>query len=436
MNKILYVVHCVDTEGPLNEKLNATFERLHSLFGIEIEPTLENLDAIQKQELPLNGHEKAVAECFSPELLKYNRNWDELDLMLKDMLSPEFRNRYVDDYGNGWKFSWHIMDHMGIFDNPREKDLGYGKIFRHYREILKKNDSNSDEINWHFHPLSLTRKSTHAATSYLNNYDVLTEILCRRIIEDNWFPTVHRPGFHSERPDSHAFLEQWIPFDYANQYIKKETDQPDAIEGRFGDWNRSPSTWRGYHPSHDDYQERGFCKRVIFRCLNVGTRFRLLSKEHVAEAFSEAEEYGSAILAFANHDFRDMRPDVREVFELLTNVKSRFPNVKIKFAGAEEASIMHLGYMNKIPPKLNVNLNENRLIIELEDGEIFGPQPFLAIKNKNNAFFHDNLDVLVPKKKWAYIFDDQTLAISSVCTIGIGTAGLYGQYFTKNIKID
>ena len=65
MDKILYVVHCVDTEGPLNEKIDATFERLKSLFGIELEPTLKNLDAIQKQELNFNGAEKDVSDCFS-----------------------------------------------------------------------------------------------------------------------------------------------------------------------------------------------------------------------------------------------------------------------------------------------------------------------------------------------------------------------------------
>ena len=430
MDKILYVVHCVDTEGPLNEKIDATFERLKSLFGIELEPTLKNLDAIQKQELNFNGAEKDVSDCFSPELLKYNRNWDEIDVMLKEMLSPEFRNKYLDNFGNGWKYSWHCMDHMGIYDNPREKDIGYGKIFKHYKEILKEYNCNSDEINWHFHPLSLTRKSTHAATSYLNNYDILIEILCRRIIEDDWFPTVNRPGFHSERPDSHAFLEQWIPFDYANQYINEKAEQPDAMGGRFGDWTRSPSTWRGYNPSHDDYQKRGLCKRVIFRCLNVGTRFRLLSRVHVEEAFSEAQEQGSAILAFANHDFREMRPDIEAVCELLESTKSKYPDVKIKFAGAEEAAILHFDYSNKTPPKLNAKLHGNRLIVELLEGDIFGPQPYLAIETKDNKFYHDNFDFHIPNKSWSYIFDDQTITISSISRIGVAAAGKYGKFHT------
>ena len=38
--KVLYIVHCIDTEGPLNETLDATFERLESIFDIKITPTM------------------------------------------------------------------------------------------------------------------------------------------------------------------------------------------------------------------------------------------------------------------------------------------------------------------------------------------------------------------------------------------------------------
>ena len=56
-----------------------------------------------------------------------------------------------------------------------------------------------------------------SATSYSNSTDVLYEIITRRIIDNNWFPTVNRAGFHTVRRDSSVFLEEWIPFDYSNQ---------------------------------------------------------------------------------------------------------------------------------------------------------------------------------------------------------------------------
>ena len=428
VEKILYVVHCVDTEGPLDETLDATFDRLESLFDIRLPATKDNLLKIQNLEFDFSGQEQAIANCFTPELLNYNSTWIKIEKMLDEILSDSFRLQSPDSYGKGWVYSWHCMDHMGFTSNPRNKDYGYGKIFGFYKSKLLELGDTSDEINWHFHPLSITRNPTHGATSYVNSYDVLIEIICRRILEDNWFPVVHRPGFHSERPDSHAFLEQWIPYDYANQFCEEDQDQPDANRGRFGDWGRSPSTWRGYHPSHDDYQELGKCRRLIFRCLNVGTRMRGLRREHVREAFIEANSKGSAILAFANHDWRDMKPDIKYVQQLLHDIKAEYPDVLIRYAGAEEAAMAINGYLDKTHIELHLKLLENRIIVEVLKGEIFGPQPFLAIKSIAGIYYHDNLDVILPGKKWSYVLDEQTIPLTDIQMIGVASAGKFGKF--------
>ena len=44
---VLHIVHCIDTEGPLDEDIQATFERLDYIFGIKLKPTRENLIALQ-----------------------------------------------------------------------------------------------------------------------------------------------------------------------------------------------------------------------------------------------------------------------------------------------------------------------------------------------------------------------------------------------------
>ena len=434
-SKTLYVVHCIDTEGPLNETLDATFERLQFIFALNFEPSADTLYKLQNKLIPLDGREDAVARCIAPELLQYNRDWVMLDLMLDDLLSEQFRNRQPDDFGNGWKFSWHCMDHVGLNANPRYKAYGYGNIYRYYKSKLRQTRSHQDELNWHFHPLSLTKQPLHAATSYANNYSDLLQIICRRVIDDRWFPVVNRPGFHSERPDSHAFLEQWLPFDYANQFFEGDENQLDMSDGRFGDWRRAPASWRGYHPSHDDYQLPGQCRRKIFRCLNVGTRLRLLNENHVHEAFAEADQCGAAILAFADHDYRDIRPDVIAVQEMLSAVKGQYPDVKVKYAGAEEAAIALEEGEAFTAPELDVELVGRKLVVTLTGGQTFGPQPFLAIKNHEKNYYHDNLDVIEPRKSWSYIFDEYTMDLKSVEQIGVATAGAKGGYCVKIIDL-
>ncbi len=437
---VLHVVHAIDTEGPLDEDLDATFHRIGELFGVWLPPSRETLGKLQKGAIPLDGIEGSVARAVAPALLNYNRTWADIRSMLDEALSKQFRRELVDDFGEGWVYSWHCVDHMGFGENPRHKDLGYGNVFRFYRRTLNETCSDRDELNWHFHPLSITRNPLAAATSYLNSMDLLLQIWCRRIIDDNWFPTTNRPGFHAERADAHLFLEQWLPFDYANQATDEDdTAQRDTQLGRFGDWRRAPRSWLGYHPSHDDYQRAGECRRWIFRCLNVGTRLRLLQEAHLLEAFREASSQGSAIVAFADHDYRDIRADVRYVRDLLAKVRPAFPGVRVKFSGAHEAACAHAAVMepetNRSPPDFSIELNNNRLHVRMLRGRLMGSQPFLAIKTKSGAYHHDNFDILTPDSHWTYVFDGQTIPIEAIDAIGVGAAGRAGHSVVKRFAL-
>lgn len=435
-NNTLHIVHCIDTEGPMIESLAATFRRVESAFGLRLTANSETLVKLQNRKLDLQGREDAVGRMVAPDLLAYNTDLGAIQRMLDDLLSEKFRNRMLDDSGKGWVYSWHCMDHMGYADNPRHKDVGYGNVFRFYRNALEESCSKQDELNWHFHPVSITGNPLNTATSYTNSYALLNQILCRRILEDSWFPVVNRPGFHAERPDSHAFLEQWIPFDYANQAYENEGDQPDFIGGRFGDWRRAPHTWRGYHPDYHDYQSPGSCRRMIFRCLNMGSRLRMLTVSHVHQAFVEAREYGGAILAFSDHDYRDIRPDVEAVRDMIAEVRKNFPDVSIRFSGAEEAARDLLDVGAEPSPELSLRLDGNRLVVKAEKGDIFGSQPFLALKSREGRVFHDNLDAQVPGRLWTYTLDDQTLLPSALTVAGVGTAGRHGGFHVACLEIN
>lgn len=426
--KILHIVHCIDTEGPLDETLKSTFDRVNSTFGLKLKPSLNNLKKLQMEKIKFGGLEKNISNFVSKSNLNYNRNLNMLRKMHKNILSEKFRKTVTDDFGNGWVYSWHCVDHIGFKTNPRKKIYGYGKIFRFYKKLLKNNSCKNDEINWHFHPKSIKSNPTANATSYYNSIKEINSIISRRIIEDNWFPVVNRPGFHSIRPDSHLFLEQWIPYDYANQYYETKNDQKDLDHGRFGDWTRAPKSWIGYHPSIHDYQIKGNCRRKIFRCLNVGTRHKILKKRHINQAFSDAKIYKKAILCIVNHDYRDMTSDVLNTMKLIKEVKKKYKDVKVKYSGAEEAAT-DLENKRKKTFQFKLKIKLNRLIIEKKgEGKLFGSQPFLSIKSKKNQYFHDNLDIVKKDKIWSYVFDFQTINLNEVKSIGVGSAGRYGGF--------
>ncbi len=433
--KILHIVHCIDTEGPLNETLKSTFERIHDTFGVKINPSKSNLTKLQNQKIKIGGIEKNISNFVNKNNLNYITNLSLLKKMLNKILSKKFRKIIPDDFGNGWVYSWHCVDHIGFKKNPRKKIYGYGKIFRFYKKILKEKNCKNDEINWHFHPKSLTAHPTSNATSYNNSMRELVYIISRRIIEDDWFPVVNRPGFHAIRPDSHLFLEQWIPYDYSNQFYEEENDQKDLDHGRFGDWSRSPRSWTGYNPSLHDYQIKGNCKRKIFRCLNVGTRHKIMKKIHIEQAFRDAKKYNKAILCIVNHDYRDMTDDIINAMKSIQEVKKQYKGIKVKYSGAEEAAF---DLENKKRKKFGFKLiiKNNRLIIKkYGNGELYGSQPFLAIKTKKNEFFHDNLDIIKKDKIWSYIFDFQTIELDKIKIIGVGSAGRYGNFEIAKKKL-
>ena len=440
-DKRLYIVHCIDTEGPLYESLEATFERLEKILGFKLEPSQETLDQLRRKELDLGGREEIASLVVSEPLLHYNDTWDKLDAMLDDMLSEAYRFKYADAWGEPWIYNWFIVDHVGYEVNPRRRDIGYHNIFDHYRRRLKSLPVPRDEVHWHFHPMSTYKEAHICATSFLRSPHLL-ETLSRRIIDRGWFPSCFRPGFHAERPDSHWFLEQWVPFDFSNQAIPPnpaDAQQDDIAGGRLGDWRRAPNDWSPYHPSHDDYQVPGGCRRAIFRCLNVGTRLRLLDRREVARAFARADQGHPTVLAFTNHDFRDMRHDVAATHELMTEVARDYPEVAWQHAGAREAARASLGLESPPPVKLELTFESRADALHMNvssSAESFGPQPFLAVKTKDKRYLTDNFDLHVPKRRWSYTFDNDTVPPNAIETIGVATNSADGATCVVNYTLE
>lgn len=433
MSGTVHIVHCIDTEGPLRETVDATFERLRSIFKLDLEPSLQMLRRLQAGDVDLGGAEAAVQKVVDPHLLAYNDTWDKADAMLAECLSTDFRLRVRDSAGGGWVYNWFCVDHVDYDLNPRHRDMGYHNVFDHYRGLLRETGSAQDGLHFHYHPHNFRREAHRSATHWWASSDSLHQILSRRVIDRGWFPAAHRPGFHVIRPDSHWFLEQFIPFDFSSQAmppVEEDDRQLDIEAGRFGDWRRAPATWQPYHPAHDDYQVPGDCRRWIARCLNIGTRYRLLAEREVRQAFQEAVEGRQVVLAFTNHDFRDMRPDIEGVRELLLMVAADFPGVSFRFCETIEAMRSALSLTLQPPCDLDMTLRatgDAAHVLYVESATpTFGPQPWLALKTVSGTYHYDNFDIDVPFHRWQYVFDEDTFPLHALDSIGVAANNPYG----------
>lgn len=423
MNNV-YLVYCVDTEGPLNESPSANLQRIYNITGKKfLSHTGVNNFLKSKKNFLLK---KEINKILQPNLLNYNKNTSDVKKMLDNILSKEFRSNYKDSKHNNIIYNWFIMDHFGFQSNPRKRVLGLNKIWNIYNESYIRNQINktNDGFHFHYHPIPFSKSAHHSSTNYLSFSPKIFEILSHKIIENLWFPSVFRPGFHSIRPDSHWFLESYIPFDLSNQfYEKKEKGQKDLSKGRFGYWEKAPKQWFPYKPDHDDYQKIGNCRRWITRCLNIGTRHKVINIDHFDQAVEDAKNFGSSILAFTNHDFRDIKADLGYIQNLINLSKIKYKGVNFIWSEARNAFQKTLK-LKRQKNSIRISKYNNTITIK-SSKKIFGPQPFLALK-VNNKYYHDNLDIIDPFYKWNYTFDENNFSLDKIEKIGIATNDSFG----------
>lgn len=448
MTGTVYIVHAIDTEGPLYESIESKFERLSELYGIEnIEPSQENLNKLEKGEIDLGGKTEQIKEILKSHKAFTLGSWQEIDEMLSRVCSKEFRNQFPDDDGNGWVFNWFCMDHVGYVNNPRKRDMGYHNIHDHYINLINSQPWSRDTIEYHFHPMSTYKDAHRCATHYLRTSD-LYEGICRRIIDRNFFPSSYRAGFQAERPDSHWFLEQYIPYDISNMATEDTSDIDASIDfknGRSGNWRKAPSDWSVYHPSHDDYQVVGSCRRLIGRALNLRSRIAGMTQEEMDKAFERANQGLDTVVGLCSHDWRDLEPEILSALDYLKASIKKYPNVEFKYSQTKAAFHSQLDnkYDSQKPLKLTLKFSQEIpgddvpfIEIKTEQGKVFGPQPFLAIKTKSNRYIHDNLDFGLEDGVWYYAFHGDTLPLSDIEEIGIAANDILGNTQILKFKND
>jgi hypothetical protein len=416
---VVLFVHAVDTEGPISETLYDTFERLKELFGVILKPTVGNLLALQSRSIPLDGVEEDVANCFSMKRLSFIQDIGTLDVMLDDIFSKNFRNRFLDDMKRPYSFSWFCIDHVGFETNERRRLLGHGTIFKHYFHRINLAEHSIgvlDSLDWHYHGVSFGR---HAHQFGLNwSFDTShIQVLSRRLLDFGHYPSCFRAGGWIERPDMNLFLEQWIPFDFSNHSFASGSTQPDYKSGRFSNWSYARRDWCAYHPSIRDYQQEGELHRAMFRSLSIDARGGSIGEEDIELAFLQARQGFRPVLSVTNHDNRDMRPEIESVMSMVNQMRARFPDVTFLNATAQEAAMLHLHREEPASWEMDVKLQGDSLFVR-SDRELFGAQPFLAFKTTDGRYFHDNFSML-SIGEWLYVFDQYTVPIRAVESIGI-----------------
>ncbi len=412
----LIIVICVDTEGPLTETLKATFERLRKEKKIKIKPLKKNLIRLQKKKINLRGRENEIADFLSPKRLNYLKNWQQINAMVKKISSSNYRNKFFKN--KSIVYSWFIIDNVGFKKNPRKKTLGFNKVLEKYEKILK--NKNKDCFGWHFHSIHPSGDPLKYNTSWTSN-DYHEKSLCEKILRKNFFPSVFRSGAVIERNDINFWLENFIPFDFSNLSSNKKSKNI-----KTHDWRGAPNDWSEYNPNLYDYRKKGNLNRTIFRTLDIDTNSNIISDQEIFKAFKRSQKKNT-ILSVSTHDRRDINPEIEFFLNKVKGISKKFPNVNLNFKSALDAARFILKKKEQKNLKFQTKITGNKLTIK-SNFKLFGPQPFLAIKENKNLVYRDN-PIIEKKQTWTYFINEQ------IKQIGIAGCDQSGNYAIKKIII-
>ena len=305
--------------------------------------------------------------------------------------------------------------------------MGFHGVHEEYQRILKKYNCKEDRIYWHYHPMSFSLDA-HRSGNNFNFTNFHNEILTRRIIDHSWFPAAFRPT-SSIRMDGNVWLEQWIPFELGNMNVDDHeslinNQRLTGIYGLDNDCRGAPTDWSIYNPDVRDYRKRGSLKRYIGRCLNVKSYTLEINEKELRKAFEKAEKGENVLVSVTNHDFRDMVSETNEFIDLVKSVSEKHPEVGFKWSSAVTAFRDVLDIKRQKPVSLSISISDNILSVK-SDKQIWGPQPFLAIKTKEGKYYTDNF-INDDEFNWRYSFDSWTIELDAIEKIGVATNDLSG----------
>lgn len=429
MSGRIFLVICVDAEGPLYESSKECILRINRLFDLDLPLGQATLQQILDGTIDLGGREGAIRSAVSPGVRDWLGDWGGVDKNVDFACSDRFRRGFVDDSGRNVVLNWFVCDWVGFRHNPRRKPVGLNLVSDCYFDRFGIN-SPDDPIYFHHHAEPFSGCTHHPCKNWSNEPSHI-EKLSSCLLKHGHFPACVRSPIMA--PDIHWFLEQYFPFDLSNTAVPLD-GQPDVASKRWTDWTRAPEDWSLYQPDIYDYQTPGDMKRTIGRCMQYGSRYGNFDANELRRAVLLAESGEDVLVSLYVHDhspFEKLFP----VFQMFESAREQTPAVAFHNASAVEAFREVLGIVKASEPCFEVRLEGSSVLIETND-RIFGTQPWFCFETASGDCCWDNLDVIEIGKRWRYVMDSYTFPLSSVARLGIAANNAAGCTATQVFRLE
>jgi len=310
---------------------------------------------------------------------------------ISEVMNSSLRYSHNDSYGNPFKVTWFIENDHAYDEGINDSDPWV--IFENMTTNFGDNISTyGDQLAWHMHVWDWTDPDEDS-TYHWNQITQFTDIeqtwaekaLAQVLIERDFFPSTFRTGWVWMDNNLSSWLEKWIPFDYSNRFNGVATDTTEPIAGNY---NWSKAQWQTmYYPNSSNYQYRGDMERIIMG--NIDT---------IAAVVDRAKKRDTIYFYEAGHTLQDISGNIDSELTTLESEASA-AGINYEYVTAEEA-INRLTNINCTQPNLTI-VDDGTTITITSDKNIFGSQPFAAIKHANGSYERVNLTA-TGTNNWTY----------------------------------
>lgn len=333
MSEKVYVVFCMDTEGP----------------------------------------------CADPGNAELLADWQRVDAAMDKLFDEQFRSAYPDSKGGHFKVGWFFLTWTGFTTNPRGRDFGYHKVRDHYMERWgDKIAAYGDEHCWHYHQPSESGIGNEWGLDWTVSHEY-ENIISRQLLERRWFPVCYRAGGTVMDPISSRWVDAWFPVDYTN---RAPLHLPEIM-----DWSAGVREWKLYHPDTENFRKAGAGRRTMARCLDLVTNVYKLDDNEIRAAFERAKNGEPAILSFFEHDYRDIKPRIEAFHASLTAIAQEYPEVEWEFAAPVEAvrKYQHVPRVTRLSIEALQKDNELRVWSNVP---LYQSIPWIAVRTSDGEVHH------------------------------------------------
>ena len=314
-------------------------------------------------------------------------DWKNTEKLIKLVTSSKFRNFFKDSENKGIVYSWFILTLTGFKTNPFKRPMRYHETYDFYLKKFKKNFlRNNDGIYWHNHQPAKSGIGNEWSNDWFSSNEYLN-ILNKLVVDRSFFPSCFRAGGRIEDNNLSHWLEEYIPFDYSNCSGEIDWDRIESDGKKLrevADWSSASTLWKGYRPSHKNYQDKGKMRRHIFRSVDCNSPVYEIKEKDIFEAFSLADKGDNAVLSIFEHDRRfSLIENIQDFTNKLKKISKEFKHIKFYFKNAQDASNLSLNLKVKKAPIFKIKIcDDRRILISCKD-QIFGSRPYACVKFKD-----------------------------------------------------